>query len=197
MTSRRSKWRSWLLLARRHSKVIAWVAFCVVVVALIVLANWGSATASADLVNIQGFANLALAVHNPWLLHDILPGVVHPSQPENVHHNLEHVPLGMHPITQAGRPPTPARLDHFVTVLGKQLWWHNKPFHFSGFNNYFMMTRAADEYTRARDVMDVFDAAARLNMTVMRTWAFADGAAEWNALQPRAGWYDQRILVRC
>ncbi len=98
-------------------------------------------------------------------------------------------------MSQAGRPPTPPLLEDFVTVNNKQLWWHNKPFHFLGFNNYFMMTRAADEYTRQHDVIDVFDAAARLNMTVMRMWAFADGAAEWNALQPRAGWYDQRILV--
>lgn len=59
-------------------------------------------------------------------------------------------------------------------------------------------TRAADPGLRA-EVLHTLDAAVGLGLTVIRTWAFADGA-QWNALQPAPGvcaWVCGRSVVAC
>ena len=43
-------------------------------------------------------------------------------------------------------------------------------------------------------VMDVFKAANSLGLTVMRMWAYNDGADSYAALQPQPGQLDPRIL---
>lgn len=40
---------------------------------------------------------------------------------------------------------------------------------------------------------EVFETAQKMGITVMRVWAFNDGDT-WNALQPRMGHVDERVL---
>ena len=42
-------------------------------------------------------------------------------------------------------------------------------------------------------VAEVFETAQKLGITVIRVWAFNDGDT-WNALQPRMGHIDERVL---
>ncbi|CAL8471249.1 g10791 [Coccomyxa elongata] len=73
---------------------------------------------------------------------------------------------------------------------------NGEPFHFAGFNNYYLPTFAADPHhleERTTDVDVVFRDASELGLTVLRTWAFADGP-QWNAIQPSLGVLDERVL---
>ena len=49
-----------------------------------------------------------------------------------------------------------------------------------------VQTRAAQHEQRPL-VLQVLDAAAQLEITVIRTWAFCDGEEEWQAVQPKPG----------
>jgi hypothetical protein len=49
-----------------------------------------------------------------------------------------------------------------------------------------VQTRAAEPSLR-HEVTEVLDAMAATGLAVLRTWAFNDGEAQWNALQPRPG----------
>jgi hypothetical protein len=49
-----------------------------------------------------------------------------------------------------------------------------------------LQTRAAEPSLR-HEVTEVLDAMVATGLTVLRTWAFNDGEAQWNALQPRPG----------
>ena len=40
----------------------------------------------------------------------------------------------------------------------------------------------------------MLDDLAAAKITVVRTWAFADGPGQWNALQPRPGVFEERIF---
>ncbi|CAL5228204.1 g11291 [Coccomyxa viridis] len=83
----------------------------------------------------------------------------------------------------------------FVTRNGTTLLVDGSPFHFAGFNNYYMPTYAADENLneRTQDVDVVFAESEQLGLTVLRTWAFADGP-QWNSIQPNLGQLDERVL---
>ncbi|KAK9918089.1 hypothetical protein WJX75_001118 [Coccomyxa subellipsoidea] len=84
----------------------------------------------------------------------------------------------------------------FVIRNGSQLQVNGEPFHFAGFNNYYLPTYAADPHfliERTGDVDVIFRDATQLGLTVLRTWAFADGA-QWNAIQPSLGVLDERVL---
>ncbi|GIL85341.1 hypothetical protein Vretifemale_13826 [Volvox reticuliferus] len=56
------------------------------------------------------------------------------------------------------------------------------------------MTHAADVNQRPL-VTEVLDDASRLNLTVIRCWAFCDGTDEWNALHPEPGKFNETVLV--
>ena len=47
-----------------------------------------------------------------------------------------------------------------------------------------------------RQVLQTFQKARELGLTVLRMWAFADGPYEWNALQPELELLDDRVLRR-
>lgn len=49
-------------------------------------------------------------------------------------------------------------------------------------------------YTVCVQVIDVFKAANSVGLTVMRMWAYNDGADSYAALQPKLGQLDPRIL---
>lgn len=59
------------------------------------------------------------------------------------------------------------------------------PFFFTGCNSYYLMTRAADAGLK-QQVLEVLDDVKAAGVSVVRTWAFNDGA-EWNALQTAPG----------
>ncbi|KAK4758996.1 hypothetical protein SAY87_020297 [Trapa incisa] len=64
-------------------------------------------------------------------------------------------------------------------------------FYVNGWNSYWLMDQAVEEYTRPR-VRAMLQAAAKMGLTVCRTWAFNDGA--YNALQISLGQYDERVF---
>ena len=43
-------------------------------------------------------------------------------------------------------------------------------------------------------MIQTFKKAQELGLSVLRMWAFADGATEWNALQPELGLLDDKVL---
>ena len=60
-----------------------------------------------------------------------------------------------------------------------------------------MATRRSDRRSPAppaAQVVQTFQKAQELGLTVLRMWAFADGPTEWNALQPELGLLDDRVL---
>ena len=89
-------------------------------------------------------------------------------------------------MTDATRPTS------FVRRRGPSLCVGEQPFRFAGANCYYLMVFAADPSLRPR-VDAVLDAAAGVGLEVIRTWAFATGE-QWNALQPRPGVWDERVL---
>lgn len=80
----------------------------------------------------------------------------------------------------------------FVQRDGHRLVSGGQPFQFKGWNTYYMMVYGAERWARA-DLESIFDFAATLQMNVLRTWAFNDGAQQWNALQTAPGVFDERI----
>lgn len=57
-----------------------------------------------------------------------------------------------------------------------------------------VQTYAADEAQRPL-VLEVLDAAVQLHLTVLRAWAFNDGAEQWQALQTEPGAFPQASLT--
>jgi len=81
----------------------------------------------------------------------------------------------------------------FVTRSGTELAAESAPFYFVGTNNYYLMVYAADPGFRGY-VDEVLEDASDMGVTVIRTWAFNDGAAQWNALQLQPGVYDEDVF---
>jgi mannan endo-1,4-beta-mannosidase len=81
----------------------------------------------------------------------------------------------------------------FVTTDGTRFFLNGEPFYYVGTNNYYLMVYAADP-TKADYVDEVLEETALLGMKVVRTWAFNDGASQWNALQISPGVYDENVF---
>ncbi|XP_058209043.1 mannan endo-1,4-beta-mannosidase 2-like [Rhododendron vialii] len=79
----------------------------------------------------------------------------------------------------------------FVQRNGTHFTLDGGMFYINGWNSYWLMDLAADEYTRPR-VREMLQAGAKMGLTVCRTWAFNDGA--YNALQISPGRYDERVF---
>ncbi|KAL1555604.1 Mannan endo-1,4-beta-mannosidase 2 [Salvia divinorum] len=79
----------------------------------------------------------------------------------------------------------------FVERNGTQFVVDGVPFYFNGWNSYWMMDHAADEFRRGK-VREMLQTGARMGLTVCRTWAFNDG--EYNALQITPGRFDERVF---
>ncbi|MCK4303444.1 MAG: cellulase family glycosylhydrolase [Candidatus Eisenbacteria sp.] len=89
--------------------------------------------------------------------------------------------------------PSPGRATGFVEVEGTGLVLDGCPFEFVGTNCYYLMVYGADPGLRHYSA-EVLDEAAMMNCTVLRTWAFNDGAGQWNALQTAPGVYDETVF---
>lgn len=79
----------------------------------------------------------------------------------------------------------------FVERNGTQFVLDGKPFYINGWNSYWLLDQAVDDYTRPR-VRAMLRASAKMGLTVCRTWAFNDGA--YNALQISPGKFDERVF---
>lgn len=79
----------------------------------------------------------------------------------------------------------------FVQRNGTQFMVDDKAFYINGWNSYWLMDHAVDEFTRPR-VRAMLQAGAKMGLTVCRTWAFNDGA--YNALQISPGKFDERVF---
>jgi len=79
----------------------------------------------------------------------------------------------------------------FVGRNGTQFFVEGKPFYVNGWNSYWLMDQAVEEFSRPR-VRAMFQVAAQMGLTVCRTWAFNDGA--YNALQVSLGQFDERVF---
>jgi mannan endo-1,4-beta-mannosidase len=81
----------------------------------------------------------------------------------------------------------------FVSRAGNQFVVNGHPFYYAGCNNYYQMVYGADLGLRYA-VDEVQEEMAAMGMTVLRTWAFNDGAGQWNALQISPGVYQEYVF---
>ncbi|XP_058095398.1 mannan endo-1,4-beta-mannosidase 2-like [Magnolia sinica] len=79
----------------------------------------------------------------------------------------------------------------FVERDGIHFFVGGKAFYVNGWNSYWLMDQAVEEFSRPR-VRAMFQAAAKMGLTVCRTWAFNDGT--YNALQISPGHFDERVF---
>ncbi|KAL6329915.1 hypothetical protein AAG906_039830 [Vitis piasezkii] len=79
----------------------------------------------------------------------------------------------------------------FVGRNGTQFMVDGKVFYINGWNSYWLMDQAVDEYSKPR-VRAMLQAGAKMGLTVCRTWAFNDGA--YHALQISPGRFDERVF---
>ncbi|KAG9448101.1 hypothetical protein H6P81_014229 [Aristolochia fimbriata] len=79
----------------------------------------------------------------------------------------------------------------FVKRSGTQFYVDGKPFYVNGWNSYWLMDQAVEEYSRPR-VRAMLQAGAKMGLSVCRTWAFNDGA--YNALQVSPGRFNERVF---
>ncbi|XP_024923090.2 mannan endo-1,4-beta-mannosidase 2 [Ziziphus jujuba] len=79
----------------------------------------------------------------------------------------------------------------FVKRNGTQFVLDGKAFYVNGWNSYWFMDHAVDDFTRPR-VGAMLQAGAKMGLTVCRTWAFNDGT--YNALQISPGKFNERVF---
>lgn len=84
--------------------------------------------------------------------------------------------------------------DEFVTTSGHQFWLGGKALYVNGANIYWLMSMASrnEESSRA-SVTEVLTEAASVGVTVVRTWAFADGT-DYLPLQLTPGVFDETVF---
>eukprot|EP00268_Persea_americana_P044241 TRINITY_DN4468_c0_g1_i2.p1 TRINITY_DN4468_c0_g1~~TRINITY_DN4468_c0_g1_i2.p1 ORF type:complete len:428 (-),score=85.50 TRINITY_DN4468_c0_g1_i2:210-1493(-) len=79
----------------------------------------------------------------------------------------------------------------FVERNGTHFFVDGKPLYVNGWNSYWLMDQAVEEFSRPR-VRAMLQAGAKMGLTVCRTWAFNDGS--YNALQISPGHFDERVF---
>ncbi|MCL7046801.1 hypothetical protein MKW94_001507 [Papaver nudicaule] len=79
----------------------------------------------------------------------------------------------------------------FVRTNGTQFMLEGNAFYVNGWNSYWLMDQAVEDYRRVR-VSSMLKVGAKMGLTVCRTWAFNDGA--YNALQTSPGRFDERVF---
>ncbi|XP_008791709.2 mannan endo-1,4-beta-mannosidase 2 [Phoenix dactylifera] len=79
----------------------------------------------------------------------------------------------------------------FVKRNGANFMVDERAFYVNGWNSYWLMDQAVEEFSRPR-VRKMFQTAAKMGLTVCRAWAFNDGAH--NALQVSLGRFDERVF---
>lgn len=79
----------------------------------------------------------------------------------------------------------------FVGRNGTQFVLDGRAFYVNGWNSYWLMDHAVDDYTRPQ-IRAMLRAGAKMGLTVCRTWAFNDGT--YNALQISPGQFNERVF---
>lgn len=79
----------------------------------------------------------------------------------------------------------------FVETNGTQFMVDGKAFYINGWNSYWLMDHAVDEYSKPR-IRAMLQAGSKMGLTVCRTWAFNDG--DYHALQISPGRFDERVF---
>lgn len=79
----------------------------------------------------------------------------------------------------------------FVERNGTNFMVDGKLFYVNGWNSYWFMDHAVHDHTRPR-IRAMLQAAAKMGLTVCRTWAFNDG--DYNALQISPGQFDEKVF---
>lgn len=77
-------------------------------------------------------------------------------------------------------------VTEFITQKGTQLYAGDKPFRFSGTNNYYM------HYGDNKAITTVLDDAQKMNLNVIRVWGFMDGINHGHTMQPELGVYSSK-----
>ncbi|XP_074296215.1 mannan endo-1,4-beta-mannosidase 2-like [Silene latifolia] len=77
----------------------------------------------------------------------------------------------------------------FVARVGHQLMLDGKPFYINGWNSYWLMDHAVDDFNKPK-VNEMLLAGSKMGLTVCRTWAFNDAA--YHALQISPGQFDEQ-----
>ncbi|KAG0617680.1 hypothetical protein M758_4G007500 [Ceratodon purpureus] len=92
-----------------------------------------------------------------------------------------------------GITATPAKMAQgFVRTRGMQFVLNGKPIFVNGANLYYLMSYAGQPSQRSI-VTDILRESASVGVTVVRTWAFADGDGNYN-LQVRPGVYSEQTF---
>lgn len=79
----------------------------------------------------------------------------------------------------------------FVERNGTQFMLDGRAFYVNGWNSYWFMDHAVEEYSRPR-IRAMLQAGTKMGLTVCRTWAFNDG--DYNALQISPGRFNERVF---
>ncbi|XP_028761693.1 mannan endo-1,4-beta-mannosidase 2 isoform X1 [Neltuma alba] len=79
----------------------------------------------------------------------------------------------------------------FVTRNGTQFVLDGEAFYINGWNSYWLMSQAVDEFSRYR-VQEILQTGAKMGLSVCRTWAFNDG--DYNALQTSPGQFNEQVF---
>jgi len=86
------------------------------------------------------------------------------------------------------------RPEQFVTRSGIQLYVGREPFRYLGANIYWLMAEASYGDEGKANVAAALDDAVSLGVSVVRTWAFADGPGQPH-LQPLPGVFDENTFA--
>ncbi|KAH7651357.1 Mannan endo-1,4-beta-mannosidase protein, partial [Dioscorea alata] len=84
-----------------------------------------------------------------------------------------------------------SQMSSFVMRNGTQFMVDGKPFYVNGWNSYWLMDHAVEDSSRPR-IKAMFQAGAKMGLTVCRAWAFNDGTH--NALQVSLSHFDERVF---
>ncbi len=90
---------------------------------------------------------------------------------------------------QSGGPANPM----WASRSGLHFRREDGDFFYAGTNTYYLMVYAADLGLR-HYVDEVLEETKAMGLNVLRTWAFNDGASQWNALQTAPGIYDEQVF---
>lgn len=81
----------------------------------------------------------------------------------------------------------------FVQTSGQRFVLNGKSLFVNGVNLYYLMTRASMPDSKHL-VNDILQESASVGVTVVRTWAFADGDSDQHYLQVRPGVYNEAVF---
>jgi hypothetical protein len=114
-------------------------------------------------------------------------GALRPKYEFKLPHHIDHQARAVHGSLKAS-----SGNGEFVRTSGHQFTLGGKALYVNGANIYWLMNKATDESSRSA-VTEVLQEAAGVGVTVVRTWAFADGN-DYHPLQLTPGVFDESVF---